>query len=59
MCQVRSWYSKSVKRGAPVRVVHSSSQPLSKSQIILSKVLHNIRDLGEWAQEVADSLKQN
>jgi hypothetical protein len=50
---------KFIKRRAPVRVVQSSNQPLSKSHIILSKALHNIRELGEWAQEVADSLKQN
>jgi hypothetical protein len=46
-----------IKRGSPVRVVQSSSQPLSKSQSMLSKVLHNLKELGEWAEDLKRLLK--
>jgi hypothetical protein len=46
-----------IKRGFPVRVVQSSSQPLSKSQSILSKVLHTVKELAEWAEDLKRLLR--
>jgi hypothetical protein len=46
-----------IKRGFPVRVVQASSQPLSKSQSILSKVLHTVKELAEWAEDLKRLLR--
>jgi hypothetical protein len=46
-----------IKKGTPVRVVQSSSQPLSKSQSMLSRVLHTIKELGEWAEDLKRLLR--
>ena len=37
-----------IKRGVPVKIIHSSTQPLSRSQIIVSRVLTSIGDLANW-----------
>jgi 3-phosphoglycerate kinase len=52
-----STFGLSIKKGAPVRVVQSSSQPLSKSQSMFSKVLNTVKELGEWAEDLKKLLR--
>jgi hypothetical protein len=40
------------KKGFPIRIVQASTQALSRSQSIVTRVLKSKRDLGEWADDV-------
>jgi hypothetical protein len=40
------------RRGLPIRIVQTSTQALSRSQSILTRVLKSKKDLGEWADDV-------
>jgi len=41
-----------INEGFPIRVTHTSKQPLSRSQIISSRILKDFPDLKEWADDV-------
>jgi hypothetical protein len=41
-----------IEQGLPIKVIQTSTQPLSKSQWMFSRILRNLTELGEWADEI-------
>jgi hypothetical protein len=41
-----------IDEGFPIRITHTTKQSLSRSQIISNRILKNIPDLKEWADDV-------
>jgi hypothetical protein len=41
-----------INEGFPIKVTHTSKQPLSRSQSMSSRVLRNLTELGDWANDV-------
>jgi len=43
--------------GFPIRITHTSRQPLSRSQSMSSRILKNIPDLQQWVGDVKKLLR--
>ena len=43
--------------GFPIRITHTSRQPLSRSQSMSSRILKNIPDLQQWVDDVKKLLR--
>jgi hypothetical protein len=46
-----------IDKGFPIRITHTSKQPLSRSQSMSSRILKNIPDLNEWVDDVKKLLR--
>jgi hypothetical protein len=46
-----------IDEGFPIRITHTSKQPLSRSQSMSSRILKNIPDLRNWADDVRKQLR--
>ncbi len=46
-----------IKQEFPIKVLQSSTQPLSKSQSMFSRILRNLTELAEWADEIERLLR--
>jgi hypothetical protein len=46
-----------IKQGFPIKVIQTSTQPLSKSQRMFSRILRSLTELGEWADEIKRLLR--
>jgi hypothetical protein len=49
--------SSLINKGFPLRITHTSKQPLSRSQSMSNRVLKNIPDLSDWADDVRKQLR--
>ena len=46
-----------IDKGFPLRITHTSRQPLSRSQSMTSRILKNLPDLRNWADDVRRQLR--
>lgn len=46
-----------IDEGFPIRITHTSKQPLSRSQSMSSRILKNIPDLKQWVDDVKKLLR--
>jgi hypothetical protein len=46
-----------IHEGFPIRITHTSKQPLSRSQSMSSRILKSIPDLNEWVDDVKKLLR--
>jgi hypothetical protein len=46
-----------IHKGFPIRITHTSKQPLSRSQSMSSRILKNIPELKDWADDVRKLLR--
>jgi hypothetical protein len=46
-----------IDEGFPIRITHTSRQPLSRSQSMSSRILKNIPDLKQWVDDVEKLLR--
>ena len=46
-----------IHKGFPIRITHTSKQPLSRSQSMSSRILKNISELKEWTDDVKRLLR--
>ncbi len=49
--------SSLIDKGFPLRITHTSRQPLSRSQSMSSRILKNLLDLRNWADDVRKQLR--
>jgi hypothetical protein len=49
--------SSLIDKGFPLRITHTSKQPLSRSQSMTSRILKNLSDLRNWADDVRKQLR--
>ena len=49
--------SSLIDKGFPLRITHTSKQPLSRSQSMTSRILKNLPDLRNWADDVRRQLR--
>jgi hypothetical protein len=46
-----------IDEGFPIRITHTSMQPLSRSQSMSSRILKNIPDLKQWVDDLKKLLR--
>ena len=46
-----------INEGFPIRITHTSKQPLSRSQSMTSRILRSIPELKQWLDEIGKLLR--
>jgi hypothetical protein len=46
-----------ITEGFPIRITHTSKQPLSRSQTMTSRILRSIPDLKKWVDDIGKLLR--